>query len=376
MNSGLEKIIAGYWSGLDGRKVALLTNHTAVDSWGRHAASLLGTVPGCEVVRLLAPEHGVWAIQQDMEAVPEGDTGRDPVFHIPVTSLYGDDEGSLTPSPACFEGVDALVYDIQDIGTRYYTYASSLAYVMDVAGDYGVPVWVLDRPNPLGPMREGPLLTPGFESFCGVQAGLPIRHGLTIGQLATWLHKERDSNTELHVVGCDARGRSNWIPTSPNMPTLETAWVYPGMCLLEGTTLSEGRGTTTPFLLVGAPGVDPNAVAAELTRREIPGVAFIPRMFRPEFGKHAHQSCGGVYIQIFDTSCIPTVPLGLHVLDAFARRAPNAFAWRTEPYEFVSDRPAIDLLWGSTQLRETIDAGDAIDPLIKESYAGPRAFVP
>lgn len=376
MQTGLDEIATGFSHGLEGRKIALLCNHTAVDQWGRHAAEILpDKVPGLEIVRLLGPEHGVWSTHQDMEPVDGGAV--DPVFGIEVASLYGRDAGSLRPRPEALAGVDAIVYDVADIGSRYYTYASTLLYAMEAAQDAGIGVWVLDRPNPLGSDVEGPILHPGFESFCGVQAGLPIRHGLTVGNLARWLHRERGLKTELHVVECDALAQPIWVPPSPNMPTIDTARVYPGMCLLEGTTISEGRGTTTPFLLFGAPGVDPLALKKELQHREIPGVEFIPRRFRPAFQKHAGDICGGLYIRLSDARALfSSVALGVHVLDALKRTAPDQFAWREDAYEFVEDVPAIDLLWGSAALRETIDAGKSVEPLLKSIFADKAKFKP
>lgn len=374
MQTGLDRIAAGFDHGLRKRRVALLVNHTAVDSWGRHAVQVFRDQTDNTLVRLLGPEHGVWGTHQDMEAVDGGYP--DPVFGVPTVSLYGADRASLSPRPEAFDGVDAVVYDIQDIGTRYYTYAATLALVMEAAAERGVPVWVLDRPNPIGPLREGPLLEPGFESFCGLEAGLPIRHGLTVGALARWYRDRRAPGAELHVVPCDTHGRPPWIPTSPNMPSREAALVYPGLCLLEGTTVSEGRGTTSPFLTFGAPGVDPVAVVDALRGRDCPGVDFVPVRFRPAFGKHAHAECGGVYLRVFDATALRAVPLGLYVLHALKTTAPEAFDWRTEAYEFVTDVPAIDLLWGSAALRETLDAGGDVTDLVARSARDAAAFRP
>jgi len=312
-----------------------------------------------------------------MEAVPDAEgAGIDPFFKLPTRSLYGADVESLTPDESLFENIDAIVYDVQDIGTRYYTYAATLALTMETASRTGTPVWVLDRPNPIGPDVEGPLLQPGYESFVGLEAGLPIRHGMTVGELAQWYGVRRAPDCELHVVPCSRHATSLWIPPSPNMPTVDTAIVYPGMCLLEGTSVSEGRGTTTPFLLFGAPGVDPLALTRRLMSYDCPGVDFIPRVFRPEFGKHAGQACGGATIRVFDPTSVRAVTLGLYVLESLSRLAPEAFGWRHAPYEFVKDIPAIDLLWGSSELREVIDAGADVQPLIKRANAEAASFKP
>ena len=375
MQTGLDRLDATFDAGLAGRRLAVLTNHTAVDRRGRHLVDVLADLPGVRVARLLAPEHGIWGTHQDMEPL-DAPHSIDPAFGLPVTSLYGDDEGTLTPRPEALDGIDGLVYDLQDLGVRYYTYAATLAFAMEAAARAGVPVWVLDRPNPIGPAREGPLLRRGFESFVGIEAGLPVRHGLTVGQLARWYGARRAPGCELHVVACDPTAQPPWVPPSPNMPTRDTAVVYGGMCLLEGTSVSEGRGTTTPFLLFGAPGVDPRALVEALRGADLPGVDFVPRVFRPEFGKHSGALCGGAYLRVLDAPAVRSVDLGVHALAALARVAPDAFGWRTHAYEFVTDRPAIDLLWGSPALREAIDARAAVGPLLAAAEAEAGAWSP
>ncbi|MGB0589930.1 MAG: exo-beta-N-acetylmuramidase NamZ family protein [Myxococcota bacterium] len=375
MQTGLDRIGAGLEPELEGQRVALLCNHTAVDRWGKHAADVLREVKGLSLVRLLGPEHGVWSTHQDMETVG-GDGAPDPFLGVPTFSLYGDNAASLTPRDELIADVDAVIYDIQDIGTRFYTYAATLAFTMEAAQRVGTQVIVLDRPNPIGHIIEGPLLGEGFESFCGIEAGLPIRHGMNVGALAKWYGARRAPECDLKIVPCDRDARIEWVPPSPNMPTRDTAAVYPGMCLLEGTTLSEGRGTTTPFLIYGAPGVDPVALVNALRDYECPGVDFVPRVFRPEFGKYAGQACGGVYLRVFDPTCLRSVALGVFCLDAIRRVAPQALQWRSEAYEFVEDVPAIDLLWGSTDLRETLEAGGDVEALLKRGKATLANFVP
>jgi len=373
MSSGLDSVAQGFVPELRKKRLALLVNHTAVDQWGRHAVEVL-RAEGADIVRLLAPEHGIWGTHEDME--PVAADARDPVFGVPVVSLYGSDKASLEPRPEAFEGIDAVVYDIQDIGVRYYTYAATLAHVMRAAAKAGVPVCVLDRPNPIGPRREGPLLTAGFESFCGLVAGLPIRHGLTVGELAQWYRKTFAPECELRVVPCRKESRLPFVPTSPNMPTRDTALVYAGMCFIEGTTLSEGRGTTSPFLQVGAPGIDPLAVADAFRKKDCPGVDVVPVRFRPAFGKHAGDVCGGIYLRGFDATAVQAVKLGAYVLQAFKKVARDAWGWRTDAYEFVTDKPAIDLLWGSSALRECIDQGGDLEALLEKADAQAQAFSP
>jgi len=371
---GLDTLCAWEGGPLRGARVGLLANHAAVTHDGLHAAEVLGPRAGIEVALLLGPEHGVWGTHQDME--PVATATHDPVFGLPSRSLYGASAASLRPAEEILEGLDAVVYDLRDIGTRYYTFAATLAFVLEAAAAVGVPVWVLDRPNPLGERVEGPRLRPGFESFCGIEPGLPIRHGLTVGALSRWYAARRAPGAALHVVGFDPDARPLWVPPSPNMPTLETALIYPGLCLLEGTTWSEGRGTTTPFTLLGAPGVDPLALARDLRARELPGVVVTPRRFRPAFQKHAGEVCGGVGLTVTDPEALRPVELGVHVLDAARRVAPETFAWRRDAYEFVEDVPAIDLLWGSDALRRTLDDGAPVAPLLEAAAREAAEFAP
>jgi uncharacterized protein YbbC (DUF1343 family) len=197
-----------------------------------------------------------------------------------------------------------------------------------------------------------------------------------MGQLAQWYQTRRAPDAEVHIVPCQTTASPDWVPSSPNMPTVDTALVYPGMCLLEGTTLSEGRGTTTPFLLFGAPDVDPLKLVTQLRTYDCPGVDFIPRVFRPEFGKHAKQLCGGATIRVLDATSLQSVALGVFVLESIKKVAPHAFGWRHDPYEFVTDIPAIDLLWGSDELRLAIDNQQNVSPLLKRAAAEAAQFKP
>ena len=260
--AGLDVLVARRFAPLRGKRVGLICNPTSVTRRLLHAADLLRAAPRVELALLLGPEHGVRGDAQYMKAV-DGE-GRDPRTGVRVVSLYGTTAASLRPNPRRLRGLDALVFDLQDVGTRYYTYQATMMLCMEAAAAAGIAFVVLDRPNPLGGLSvEGPGLLPGFESFCGLH-DLAVRHGLTVGELAELFRVERKIGVELQVVGCEGwrRGqlfRETGLPSilpSPNMPTPETALVYPGMCLLEGTNLSEGRGTTRPFELFGAPWLD------------------------------------------------------------------------------------------------------------------------
>jgi uncharacterized protein YbbC (DUF1343 family) len=329
----------------------------------RTAAELFASAPDLELARLFGPEHGFTGEAQDLEGV----TGeaRDPVTGVPVVSLYGDTFESLKPTPDQLRGLDVLVIDLQDVGSRYYTFQATMLYCMEAAAAVGLPVVVLDRPNPLGLTAvEGPTVRPGFESFVGAHP-IATRHGMTIGELARLYKAERVPDADLTVVACRGYRRSGlviWaglfeVPPSPNMPAARTADVYPGMCLVEGTNLSEGRGTTRPFEYVGFPGLSPARVAGRLREERVPGADFAPAVFRPTFQKHAGRSCGGCLVRVTDYDVFRPVRTGLAVLAAFRDLLGDRFRWRTERYEFVDDKPAIDLLFGSDRERLALEVG-------------------
>jgi uncharacterized protein YbbC (DUF1343 family) len=334
-------------------------------------------------VALFAPEHGFHGVEQDMVPAADGD---DPASGLPIRSLYGDDEASLKPSPGAFDGLDLLLIDLQDVGARYYTYAATAVWAAGAALEAGCEVWVLDRPNPLGGIVEGNLLDPELSSFVGAFR-LPVRHGLTLGELVRLESRRRGWRDEYdrrpdvwpldrwHRDDGWGAGRA-WRAPSPNLPTLESASVYPGVCLIEATEVSEGRGTTRPFQLVGAPGVDAEALAGRMQALRLPGVAFVASYFRPGFQKHAGAVCAGVEIVVTDPRAVRPYRLGVELLFALREVAGDAFAWRSEPYEFVSDRPAIDLLSGGEDLRRAVDAADreALDEWIAGWSADEAAF--
>jgi len=361
VRTGLEVFLERRCAPVAGRRVGLLTHAAAVDGRYRNAAALLHACGDVRLAVLFGPEHGLAAAAQDLEHVG---AGRDPATGLPVVSLYGDTVASLTPTAEQLAGLDALVVDLVDVGSRYYTFQATMLFCLQAAARVGLPVVVLDRPNPLGGVAvEGPTIRPGFDSFVGVHP-IATRHGLTIGELALLYRARLGLAVELEVVPCEGWTRAMhhdqtglpWVLPSPNMPTPETALVYPGQCLLEGANLSEGRGTTRPFELCGAPGVDSVAVADRLAAEGLPGVAFRPAWFKPTFQKHAGRTCGGVQLHVTDRDAFRPVRTGLAVLAAL-RDATPGFAWRTEEYEFVADRPAIDLLFGSDRERLGLEAG-------------------
>lgn len=347
------------------RRYGLLSQQAAVAASMRPAhLALAGArhVP----VRLFSPEHGYYGVEQYMVTAT---ADRDPLTGVEIVSLYGDDEASLSPSPGAFEGLDLLVVDLQDIGSRYYTYAATSVWAAQAAREAGCEVWVLDRPNPLGgAVVSGNLRGEGYEAFISAFRH-PVRHGLTMAEIVllelglTSEEAESDGILVWPLRGWSrdqawpAVGRP-WIAPSPNMPSYHAAVLFPGMCLLEATTCSEGRGTTRPFQLMGHPALDPMMLIEQLGGTATAGLALIPTWFRPQFEKHAGEVCGGVEIVVTDPSQVAAYRFGLELLLALRVCLGDDFAWRTEPYEFVADRPAIDLLTGGSVARDAIDSAD------------------
>ena len=359
ISTGLDRLLADPGP-LAGRRYGLLA-HGASVSADLVPAHLALTLKGVAPARLFGPEHGYYGVEQDMVASADE---RDPWTGVEIVSLYGEDESSLLPKPSAFAGLDLLIVDLQDIGARYYTYAATAVWAAEAARAAGCEVWILDRPNPLGgEVVEGNLPQPGFASFVGAFR-LPVRHGLTLGELVRLEAQRRNWREVPRVVEMIGWDRSllwpdlerPWIAPSPNMPTYETALIYPGLCLLEATEISEGRGTTRPFLLVGAPGVRPPELAEALALREL-GLRAVPTYFRPQFQKHAGEVCGGVELAIVEPQRVAAYRLGIELLVALKSVAPRAFRWREAPYEFVADRPAIDLLTGGDEFRRGLEGG-------------------
>jgi uncharacterized protein YbbC (DUF1343 family) len=368
VRTGLQRLVSDGTKLLAGRRVGLICNPTAVDGELRHAADLLAARGDLELVALLGPEHGVRGDAQDMIGVGEA---RDARTGVPVHSLYGHTTASLSPTPAMLTDVDAVVYDVQDIGSRYYTFVWTMVLAMRACAAAGKAFVVLDRPNPIGGSHvEGGAIAPGYDSFVGL-VSCPNRHGMTAGEIARWRHAVEKLDCELAVIAMEGYARDlayehtglPWVMPSPNMPTVDTALVYPGMCLVEGTELSEGRGTTRPFELAGAPWLDEHRLAADMAAMELPGVRLRPCVFRPTFHKFAGEAVHGVQLHVTDADAFRPYRTGVAFVKACRDQAPDRFRWRTRAYEFVDTIPAIDLLAGTAALREGIDAGASIDDL-------------
>ncbi len=365
VQTGLDVLVRRRGAPLSGRRIGLLAHQASVDARHEHAAALLAGLPRVRLVRLLAPEHGLWGAAQDHAVVG---AERDPVTGLRVESLYG---ARRTPPPSMLRGLDALVVDLQDVGSRYYTFAWTMALAMAACAQAGVEVVVLDRPNPLGGVLvEGNVADPAFASFVGLYP-LPVRHGMTIGELARYLNAEHALGCRLTVVPMRGWRRRMlwedtgvpWVAPSPNMPTPDTARVYPGGCLIEGTNLSEGRGTTRPFEWVGAPWLDAHRYAAALNALGLPGARFRPARFRPTFHKWAGRLCGGVQVHVTDRDRYPAFLAGLALIAVARKQAPGRFAWKRPPYEFERRRLPIDVLCGTEAIRQAIERGARLSSL-------------
>jgi uncharacterized protein YbbC (DUF1343 family) len=344
---------------LKGRTVGLVVNPASINARFEHAIDR-AEQSGVTVGAIFGPQHGFRSDVQ--ENMIESDHARDARRQIPIYSLYSE---TREPTAAMLTGLDALVVDLQDVGTRIYTYIYTMANCLRAARTHNLPIVVCDRPNPIGGVDvEGPMLEPGFESFVG-QFPIPMRHGMTIGELARLFNEHFGIGAKLEVVEMPHWPRDDdfddtklpWVLPSPNIPTLDSAIVYPGTVLFEGTNVSEGRGTTRPFELVGAPWVDPEPFAARLNARGLEGVYFRPAMFEPTFHKHAKTLCGGCQIHVLDRRTFRPVEAGVALVDAFRAANPRAFAWREPPYEYEHTLAPIDILYGSSALREGLEQG-------------------
>mgnify|MGYP001606283004 FL=1 len=355
---GLTRLLAS--GDLEGLRVGLLCNPASVDAELRHATDLIFDAPGVTLGALFGPQHGFRSDLQDnmIESPHVADARR----RVPIYSLYSE---TREPTPAMLKGLDLLVVDLQDVGARIYTFIYTMANCLRAAARHKLPVVVCDRPNPIGgDAVEGPMLEPGYESFVG-QFPIPMRHAMSVGELAMLFNDEFGLGADLTVTRCEGWSRGMyfdetglaWVMPSPNMPTLDTAIVYPGAVLFEGTMLSEGRGTTRPFETLGAPWIDAERFAGAVNAMDLPGVRFRPVVFEPTFQKHVQTACGGCQIHVRDRRTFLPVLTGVALMSTFRALDPARFAWRQPPYEYEHDKMPIDILAGSPALRTQIEAG-------------------
>ncbi len=374
MQSALDRLFRHHAKLIHKKRLGILGHPASMDKNFRSILQALRAEGPYEVKALFGPEHGFGGEAQDMESVSES------TFQgIQVYSLYGSTLESLQPKTQHLIDIDVLLCDLQDVGARYYTFIYTLAFCMKAAAQSGTQVVVLDRPNPInGHQVEGNLVADPFRSFVGYYP-IANRHGMTIGELAHLFNKEFSLNCDLIVVPMKGWHRRRyfdeldlpWVLPSPNMPTLETAVVYPGMCLIEGTELSEGRGTTRPFELFGAPYIDPDKLCSRLKDFNLPGVYFRPTYFKPKFQKYAGEVCGGAQIHVTRRRSFKSLLTGVAVLKAVQDLYAEKFSYRNRAYEFVEDIPAIDLLAGNDRMRKQISAGDSLKK-IEESWEEDR----
>ncbi|QDT08611.1 exo-beta-N-acetylmuramidase NamZ domain-containing protein [Planctomycetes bacterium K23_9] len=359
---GIDRLADSGSSWLQDARIGLLMNRASIDSRLRLSCDVVADVFPGQLKALFTPQHGLWG---DAQAnMIETNHGWHDELSVPIYSLYSE---TRRPTDKMLADIDCLVVDLQDVGTRVYTYIWTLLECMRACADAGVAIVVLDRPNPIGgEIVEGPLLDEGYFSFVG-GATIPMRHGLTIGEMAGLFQSEFSIKVDLHVVpvvGWDVRQTfaeidRHFIPPSPNLPTVLSALVYPGQVLLEGANLSEGRGTTTPFEMIGAPFVVPERLLDQISQQELPGVRFLPVNFRPTFDKWAGELCGGVSIHVTDVGQFRSYRTTIALIQAIQKLWPADFAWLPPPYEYEIRKPPIDIISGDRHLRE----GASIDEL-------------
>ena len=362
IKTGLEVLLEERPSRLKGARIGLIANPASIDSRLNHSIDLFYARKDFSLMLILGPEHGARGEAQDQ--IEMGDSS-DEATGLPVHSLYGK---SLIPAPVMIGDVDTLVFDLQDIGSRYYTYIYTMAYAMQASARDGKRMVVLDRPNPInGIAVQGNVLDPHYSSFVGLYP-LAVRHGMTSGELALFMNREFHIECRLEVVAMQGWRRSMWfdrtglpwVNPSPNMPTLETATVYPGGCLIEGTNLSEGRGTTRPFEFVGAPYIKPRPLIKKLEKERLRGVRFRPLYFQPVFNKWTGELCGGIQVHVTNREVFDPFLTYIAIIRAALELYPDRFEWRSPPYEYEREKLPIDILCGNSLVREQIEAGRSL----------------
>ncbi len=377
VHTGLERLLADPPGWFKGQRLGLLCNPASVDRGLHHTRDRLHHRFPDALRALFSPQHGFFAEKQD-NMIESADM-TDPVLGIPVFSLYG---ATRIPRPEMFNDIDLLLVDLQDAGTRVYTFIYTLSYCMETARDGGKKIVVLDRPNPLGGESvEGNLLNPAFSSFVG-RFPIPMRHGLTIGELARLFNTRFGIGCDLEVVPMAGWQRRMlftdtglpWVAPSPNLPTPAAAMVYPGQVLWEGTNVSEGRGTTQPFELFGAPFLEPSRLTAEFRQAPIDGAVLRPAAFEPTSNKWQGRCCAGFQIHVTDPVRYAPYAATLRLLQAVIRHHPQAFAWRPPPYEYEYEKWPIDLLIGDSSIRQRLETLEPIEDIEASWHAQLEEF--
>ncbi|MBA4348784.1 MAG: DUF1343 domain-containing protein [Thermodesulfovibrio sp.] len=364
VQTGLDIFEKKWPERLKSSRVGLLVHPASVNRRLEHASGLFMKFRKFQLKAFFGPQHGIRGETQDNMIEWKGFT--DKQTGLPVYSLYSD---TRKPEPSMLKDIDVMIIDLQDIGSRYYTFIWTAELCMQACLEAGKSVVILDRPNPLGGKHvEGAVLDMNYASFVG-QRPLPVRHGMTIGEICSYFKNEFYTGLDFHVIPMHGWNRKmwfdqtglSWVLPSPNMPTLNTAIVYPGMCLLEGTILSEGRGTTRPFEIFGAPFIEPDTIVKRLDEFKLPGVIFRPMYFQPTFQKHSDKSCGGAQIHITNRERFKPFKTGVAILKAASELYPEYALWKQLPYEYEQMKMPIDILAGTDRLRRDIERGEGLN---------------
>ncbi|WP_339138354.1 MAG: DUF1343 domain-containing protein [Candidatus Electrothrix sp. GW3-4] len=374
---GIEHLIADPPASFAGKRLALLCNQASTDRHFRHSRDLIMQAFPGQLTCLFSPQHGFFSEKQDN--MIESDHAKDTTSGVPIFSLYGE---KRKPTAAMFEHFDILLIDLQDVGTRVYTFIWTVVYCLQRAAETGKKVVVLDRPNPVGgQLVEGNLLKPKFRSFVGLYE-IPMQHGLTMGELALLCNREMGIDAELEIIRMQGWQREMffvdtgfpWVFPSPNMPSPLTALVYPGQVIWEGTNISEGRGTTLPFELAGAPFVNPAQVLEHLSRIDLPGCVLRPLVFEPTSGKWANQACAGFHLHVTEPPAFRSYRLSLALFQALFHLYPGEFAYKQPPYEYEYDLLPMDLIFGDQKVRNALEEGENIIELERSWQAELKEF--
>lgn len=363
--TGLDRIPKAWPKQLKGSRVGLVVHPASVNRRFEHAADIALKSNYFELKAFFGPEHGIHGEKQDLI---ESKKSIDNKTNLPVYSLYSH---TRKPEPEMLKDIDVLVIDLQDVGARYYTFIWTMELCMQACLEYRKSMVILDRPNPIGGhIVEGPVTDMNYASFVGLRP-LPVRHGMTIGEIGSYLRNEFYPSLNFQVIVMEGWERKMWfndtklpwVLPSPNMPTLETAVVYPGMCLLEGTMLSEGRGTTRPFEIFGAPFVEPDVLVKHLNQYKLPGLFFRPLYFQPTFQKHTDILCGGAQIHVTNRDKFKPFKTGVAIIKAVHDLYLDEFHWKQPPYEYEVVKMPIDILAGSDRLRNDLEEGVSLDKM-------------
>lgn len=363
---GIERALEEKLRILKNQRLGLICNQASVDHQFRHAADLFFENPNINLAALFGPQHGIRGDVQDN--MIETAHGVDKKTNLPIYSLYSE---TREPTEEMLEGLDALVFDLQDVGGRVYTFIYTMANAMQACAKFGKKMFVCDRPNPINGIDvEGNFLEQEYKSFVG-QYPIPMRHGLTVGELAKLFNAEFDINCDLEVITMDGWRRemyydetdAPWVMPSPNIPTADTTVVFPATVYLEGTQVSEGRGTTRPFEIIGAPYIDADELADTLAALALPGIIFRPINFLPTFQKHSGKICGGVFLHIVDRQIFEPVITGIAAVKAIYDLYREKFDWKTPPYEYVYDLNPFDVISGTGKIRKFIEKGTDLNSI-------------